>query len=222
MNTTKRSLNILLLLLGLMVVALVVLGCGGQERVDLGSDDRVDTATADASADADTPVRAASDAKSKPVDACELQSSVSSSLDVIMRWPRQVISGHDTCVGAVLDSLADGFVRTGDDRYLQALDSCSAYSDGHVSEYLGGVAARLLEDRPADFLSYLARRTSPAAPIGDRLIGEWRIELSGGDSSEARSALREKIRDQVSTASLPKRERDHLAKLMRDARVDGQ
>lgn len=229
MNSLTRVWNYILILVGAALALAIGLGCG---NVETSSGE----ATIDTAAQSDTmppvsKVEAINDAHDARIaemrrtappglDACGVAGHVSDALDTIMRWPHPILDGDDACVLAILDSLASGFASGGDDRFLQALDSCRAYGDGYVGEAFADLVDTTLERRPVGFVRYLYRNRTVRSGLEWSLVESWQSRFeSTADSSTAKATLLAEIRATVPADSLTTDERAYFETMLKQARL---
>lgn len=228
MNATRRSRAWLLVMLALFAVALAMLGCGERESSDPEVFTRDSTPL---SVEGDSTTRAVNAAfgarvaemmRTAPpgLDPCSVAKHVTSALDTIERWPRPLFAGNDNCVLAMLDSLAEGFISTGSGRYLELLDTCQAYGDGYVAEYIEELAGRIFELRSSGLVRYLHTHRDPGAPLEQPLIAAWRRRFDERpDSLAQKQSLLATVRARTAGDSLSVDEQAYVDMLLRQARV---
>jgi hypothetical protein len=225
MTTTRRSRNILLLLLALFLAALMAVGCRRDDAViDLEARDSASGTAAGDSAAITTTHRddsgVAAAVAPSGFDACNIQKHVTAALDSIMRWPRQTLAGNDTCVLNVLDSLAESFAASGGMRYLAALDTCGNYSDGYIGEFYSDVAGRLWSARPAELVRYLHAGGRPESQLRTSLVEQWRRDVEESpDSASVKQRTLSGVRSMLPSGSLTPAEHAYLDGILRDARL---
>jgi hypothetical protein len=215
-------------MLALFAVAVALIGCGHRDDADARAP-RSDSAGVSPNADPRTKEIVVADEarvmemeRTAPagLDACVVAGHVTAALDTIIRWPRPLIDGDDGCVLAVLDSLADGFAKTVDAQYLEALDSISRFSDGYVSEAIWNLSDTIFAQAPRSFIGYLHERRLKRSPLEWALIGNWQLDFDESkDSVERKRLLLDRIRRLAARDSLPASLAAHLDAILREARL---
>jgi hypothetical protein len=209
-----------LLLLSLVLLA----GCGSASEDPAVN---VDSTAAPASVEHPPPVSAWDSirATAPPIDPCEVARHVTISLDSIRRWPLRISREADPqdtsedCRFVILDSLVEGFVRTGDDDYVAALDSLSQWSDTFFAEAFGDVVERLIERRGPDFVAYLAAHRAGPSPLEAELVERWMQDGSATDTAEGKTWVLSRVRASVPDTALAADARSHLETMLRRAGV---
>jgi hypothetical protein len=114
---------------------------------------------------------------------------------IIEKNVSKLLRGDDNCVLALIDTVCGEIVRTGDRRYLVALDTIATNSDGYVSEHLLDIGVTLFYKKLPMLAHYLAGRDKNNPGAIERLIVEsMSMYLSTTNSPDKR---RDKIKAHV-------------------------
>jgi hypothetical protein len=203
----------------LVLLAVTTGACAVAEKHASVSQPGVDSNAGSSAAALRTGERLGHDETNAPagLDACRMLGHATSSLDTLRRWPRTLLTGgSDTCIIALLDSLADAFERSGDAAYLEVLDSIHAVDDGYVAEYVSEVVARAARARFAMVFEYLFERRMAVPPLEQALTDGLR-QTASTDEQGRHESLLAIIRSAMSVAELDPLRRAYLDRLLREA-----
>ena len=114
---------------------------------------------------------------------------------IIEKNVKKLLQGDDNCVLALIDSVWADFVRTGDTRYLVAIDTIASNSDGYVAEYLLDIGVTLFYKRLPNLARYLVGRDSKNPGAIERVIVESMSMYLG--TTNSLDKRREKIKNHV-------------------------
>jgi hypothetical protein len=122
--------------------------------------------------------------------------------NAIERNVKQLLKGDDNCVLALIDTVCGEIVKTGDRKYLIALDTIAMHSDGYVSEYLLDIGVKLYYKRLPLLAHYLTTRDLKNPGAIEKLIVEsMSMYLS---TAKSRDQKRKKIEAYVDQAKAKK------------------
>lgn len=153
------------------------------------------------------------------LDVCDVAPDVDRAIDTIRRWPRPLMQGDDGCVLAMIDSLSERFVRTGDDRYLEALDSLGMYSDGYVGEALSEHANAMAARRTDRFFAYVLDERRAQPPVAWQFASWNQVEFEDRPASPKRAQLTSAINDSLADLPLTGAQRARLDSILREAKL---
>lgn len=106
---------------------------------------------------------------------CLLTEDLFNTIDLVKKDIKSLLKENETndnCVLALLDSLADRFIRTSDTIYINCLEIIANVSDGYLSEYFPFLCQNLYHNNFKGFFNYLYMKSENDEKVLEMLFVE--------------------------------------------------